>query len=512
VSYAIDEDFEIPTPPDDSKKDKRKKRRPEEESVRDYLQGLAAQTPIRVTIERLFPKSFGGRHIGGTLDSYDEPIATEEIRDLYGGGKYKLVIKVPNENGSWIYKAARTVEIAGDPKLSNLPTTQISTGHAEDHPTLVRDALRLQAQAAERAEQRASRAEEAARHVDRNPSQDMFLDELRAQREDNKELQREFVRLMTHKGEPSTSDVLLGRFVDGENVRMQALRTQFDSELRIKAEMHRDDVARLRDHYERVGERMEATHQREIENLKTAHESRHEAIRLAHEGLVEGLRREIRQLERDLETARSDLKELREKKEKGLVESLTEMAAVKESLEAFGGGKDAESSMVERIISSVMGSPLAEGIATRLSTAPAGVPTPSPPPQPDAGAIVRTPDGRAIVRMPDGTLRELRRKRPVPTSAPDLSDNAVSVPDVELRQALPFLENAMTAERDPIEFAVTARSLIPGFVSGNLRRYLEMHGADGLLEQIARIQETSPLLTQAGKNWTRKAVSAVLSE
>jgi hypothetical protein len=140
------------------------------------------------------------------------------------------------------------------------------------------------------------------------------------------------------------------------------------------------------------------------------------------------------------------------------------------------------------------------------------VPTPSPPPQPDAGAIVRTPDGRAIVRMPDGTLRELRRKRPVPTSAPDLSDNAVSVPDVELRQALPFLENAMTAERDPIEFAVTARSLIPGFVSGNLRRYLEMHGADGLLEQIARIQETSPLLTQAGKNWTRKAVSAVLSE
>lgn len=56
-----------------------------------------------------------GRKISGYLEKYTRAIHLDEIKNKYGGGKYRLIVHGPGFNGKTTVKANRVVEIAGDP-------------------------------------------------------------------------------------------------------------------------------------------------------------------------------------------------------------------------------------------------------------------------------------------------------------------------------------------------------------------------------------------------------------
>jgi hypothetical protein len=501
----------VPPAPEQEPPTRRRIREQEEQSLFDYLRSLSGDgTPIKVSVIRMLPKTWEGRTIEGTLDTFEEPIAEEEIRELFGGGKYKLVIYTPNAKGSWQYATSRQIKIAGDPRLDGLVTTATRGNINEEPPSVVRDAMRMSQQMVARAEARAERATEHRP----DPASQMVMDELRAVRHEMRAKDERILELATAKPDSSASEILLGKMVDGESARMAALRTQIDSEVRSRNDMHRAETDRLHQRYEDIARRGEAAHTREIDMLRQSSDNNQAVLKVSYEGQIDGFRREIAHLDRQLTVAQSEVAELRAKKDKPMIETLAEMAAVKDAFESFGGDKE-EGSTVERIISGVMGSPLAEGIANRLSASGAmaaggAIPNPQPQGEPEVpvNQPVHLPDGRVIVRRTNGQVVELRRKPkpPAPTG-----EDGIVVDDEDISVALQFMENALAGDADPEEFARTARNLVPSLASGPIAELLRAKGVDAFLSRVAKLSPGSPLLQQHGKNWTRKVAAVLLA-
>lgn len=491
----------------------KKFRQEAEQSILEYLQELAAEKSIRVTVIREHPKSWGGRNIEGTLETYDEPISEEEIRELYGGGKYKLVIKSQNAKGSFVYFASRRIRIAGDPKLDGLITTR---GSQNEDSTVVRDALRMSQNMIDRAQRRADRVEEANRRGGQNNATlNLLMAELRAAREESARKDARLLELVSSKPEISSAEVLLGKAMEVESARILAVQSRMDSELRTRAEIHKTELDRLHQRFEDIARRQEDAHKREIDILRQSLDMQIATLKVSYEGQIEGYKREITHLDRQLTEAQQKVTELREKKEKSLIESVTELAATKEALESLSGGK--EGSVLERVVTSVMGSSLAEGVAARIAGGPEamGAAVPEAPAvdqdqQPDIpiDRPVQLPDGRVIVRRSDGRIMELRpRQKSQPTGKP-----VVLVKEEDIEQILPFMESALASDTDPSEFIRTARSLAPGVVSGPVQDLLKSQGADAFLAFVTKVNPRSPLVSeQRGRNWVRK-VAAVLLE
>lgn len=70
---------------------------------------------VRVEVTRLLPEEWAGRNIAGRLGTYDSLPDWESIREDFGGGKYRLVIKAPDSHGRMTYRGCRTLQVAGDP-------------------------------------------------------------------------------------------------------------------------------------------------------------------------------------------------------------------------------------------------------------------------------------------------------------------------------------------------------------------------------------------------------------
>jgi len=73
------------------------------------------------------------------------------------------------------------------------------------------------------------------------------------------------------------------------------------------------------------------------------------------------------------------------------------------------------------------------------------------------------------------------------------------------------MESALANDADPVNFARTARNLAPSLTSGPIQELLRTQGVDTFLNRVAKLNPGSSLLSQHGKNWTRK-VAAVLLE
>ena len=137
-------------------------REQDQENLLDYLKGINAGSPIKVAVIRELPKLWGGRSIEGTLDTFEEPISEEEIRELFGGGKYKLMISMPDHKGSWRYATSRRLKIAGDPKLDSLISTPTSTAQTGNDSDLAKEAMKMSMQMATQERRRADEERERA--------------------------------------------------------------------------------------------------------------------------------------------------------------------------------------------------------------------------------------------------------------------------------------------------------------------------------------------------------------
>ena len=337
------------------------------------------------------------------------------------------------------------------------------------------------------------------------------MSEMAALRQQMAAKDERFLELATKRPESSGAEALLGEMVKGDNARLLSFRQQVDSELRMKNEMHKAEMDRLHARFEDIARRQEEAHTRELSMARQTYENGQALLKVSYEGQLEGLKREITHLAGQLHVSQAEVVALREKKDKSTLDQLTELAAMKEAMAAFtGSDAKEEGGTIERIVSTLAGSSLAEGVAARLAGPPPEMAAALPP----AGAVapneipfdkpVQLPDGRVVVRRADGTLVEIKTKN---KAAAPTREEGVTISDEDVAMAIQFMESALSSDTDPSDFARTARSVLS---SGQIRAYLGAQGVDAFLDRVAKLKPGSPLLHQHGKNWTRKVAAALL--
>jgi len=311
---------------------------------------------------------------------------------------------------------------------------------------------------------------------------------------------------------------------------------------------------------------MKSTYESQIMTLRTTYESQISSLRESHareisaQTLLTATRDtvgqgEVKRLEREVIELRAENKELRARKEKGPLEMFKEVNELKELVGADGDGE--EKGAIAQVAEIIANSQIAVSLAKKLG---GPDPTAQPPQQqlPPPHVPYVGQDGRMYVHDGQGGVAEvrpqqpmLRRKkqaRPAPVAPPPApppppegappevqqayeqaaqqhqqaeADHAMAVREariVESAQELPmdmvqaavqYLENAFRANADnPDVVAQSLRS--QALVPESVVKFLREHGVDVLMDRVARLDSSSPLSTQAGRNWIRKVVKGLL--
>lgn len=476
----------------------------EERDLRDWFTSLGTAGGIRVKVHREAPKSWraNGRtyNVGGLLGEFKEQFDDNDLGEKWGGGKFRLQAFRLNEKGNWVYYTQRTVEIAGDPKVTGelfdetpdgTPTPAPAPVPVSDDPSLVRKALDMTERLAneERDERRRIEAES---RTSRQPDLAFFESIIAPLRlmitqlqEELREARRQTTDVLTKKPDTSPTDRILEKMIDGDSARIQAIRTQHDSELRQLRESQEAAQKRLQDHYMEEARAKDRANERAIDSLRESHKIQIDSLKESHAARVDGLQSQIKRLESELDAARKEIAELRTKKEVPMEEQLTRLAALKEALEAFSGGGEESGGMIERIAAAA--GPILEGVGARLAGGGApqqqGIPQMLPPGAPEAAA------------QPQAPQTPPRKPRVLPFAIEDV------------KRAVAFCESAARSETDPMTFAASARSMVPG----NILDYIRTKGVDSFLKLVP-LEDGSILMTASGRQWIRAVGRALTGE
>jgi hypothetical protein len=502
--------------------------------VREWLHGLAGDTAIRVTIRRKRPKNWKGHNVAGSLETVEEFIDEEYIRDTHGGGTFELRVQKQNAKGNWQYFTARTIEIAGPPKTDGLAEDddgQVVAAPAPSHDSdVVKQALRMTDEQLRRAQERADGGN--GHGFDPLLLQTLnapLIAQLEASQRETAELRRQMFDVM-NKPDESPFRGLAEKMYDGENARLEALRQQRDSEMRVIRENHAMEIKMLREQHRDDLKQREKAHEREIEVVRQSYGSQVDSNKVAWESRIDGLKSEISRLERELGEAKSEIGTLRAKKEKTIPEQAQEIMAVKEAISAIGGDSDDDSDKpwYRQVIDGLGNSDAVMSLVSKLGGGEEGQAMPPqqqlPPGQPEAqpglppvgvpfqmepggDVYVRQPDGQVVKIDPNAAKRQraaAARAKAGEAPAPEAEEPTELQPTApspdQVAAAVAFMENAINNGTDPAAFGATARNLIPA----DILLYIQQVGVDAFLTQVANLEANSPLATQHGRNFARK--------
>jgi hypothetical protein len=486
-----------------------------DQDLRDWIRDeCGGSANIQVEVTRKTPKRYKGIQTDGLLTTYEEPISKEEIRDGWGGGKFYLTVKRKKPNGGFEYVTHKTISIAGPPRIDMYDdgAPQPISADSED-PSLAEKAMEMSQRQLERAEERAEKARgNGAGQID--PALvSMFENQIEAGREETRALRDELasaradmMAMATKPAEETAQDRIFEKMVDGESARIDALRAQHDSELRTIKENHASEIKMLREQHRDDLKAQAKIHDREIDMMRDSHSSRVTAEKTGYDARVDALKTETKRLDRELTEAKAELGALRLKKDMTLPEKMGELVTIKSSMQELGlvpeEGAVAEKGTAERIFEAVMNSKAAENVAERLAGGVAAAAGGEPAAQlPPPGQPFQMPgDPNVYVVGPDGTVglaqpppRRKKKEKP--------PEDGITPPGPEeVSAAVEFMENAVVAGTSPEEFATTASALIPA----GLLAYIRSKGVDALLDNVAKLDASSVLNQQNGRNFARK--------
>jgi ribosomal protein L29 len=482
----------------------------EDRNLKDWMEEISPGGAIRVKVTRTSPKTWKGLNVGGALATYDHQIDEDWIRDHHGGGNFMLVVQKPRTNGAgWVYAGGRAIGIAGDPRTDDVFRDKAGEAPANGAANPAGGIVDKTFSVLER-----ELANARQQHVQHGPDTETIrmmmgpmqqqLDQMGAMLRD-KDRQLAAAQVVKPVERDEFRDKMLDKLLDGDSARINSLRSQYESELRQVKQSAMDNESRLRDSFERDKQALAMSHERELNALRSAYDMRvagQEVGANAARTLMEG---EVRRLQADLSEAKSELVALRLKKEKGTVEMMTEMAHLREVMGEAFGDKD-EKSTLDKVMESA--GPLLQNVLSKVGEQPAAPPPPQQPqfrprPQPQ---LMTGPDGNLYRPGPNGEPILVReRKRAIPPS----DGKPSTIPDIPvttIKVAVEFLESAYRNNQDPAEVATSVRSMIPADVLTAIREL----GIDGFLEKVAKLEGTSPLASQAGRNWSRKLGKSLL--
>ena len=546
-------------PRDRSTKAQREMREDEEQDLKSWLNSLAGDAPIQVTITRKRPAiGPNGENVLGTLETVEDMIDEDYISDVWGGGTFELKIKKQNSRGSFEYFKHRTIKIGGDPKMNGRVLGSgggAAAGREADEPpgiaTRVFDVMERNA-AAERS--RADRLERESRSnngLDFSALQAMqapLVTELAEARRQIADLQKEMVSIIAKPPvKDEFRDRLLERSVEGGDRRIEDLRTQYEGRITAMRELyegrldklrddHHADLKRLEDKHEREMERLTDQHEREITRTEKAAEQSGKGTEVGYQGRIDALKSENTRLERELTALQAKIGALEARKDQSIGEKADELIKVKEALDGIGGGgdNDGDKPWYERLIDAAGNSQAVLDLVAKVGGATGAGPGAGGQQEPPIGQPFYGPDGRVYVRNPDGSYALVqqqpgqipqraggkRKRRAAAQQAvaaaggalPDLDgdedggeDGEELAPPIkppsqkDIKGAVAFMENAVKSGADPESFARGVQSLLPG----ETLQYIQQIGPEKFLAKLT-LDAGSPLTTQAGRNFVRK--------
>ncbi len=501
----------------------------EDQSLKDILDGLGTDGAFKIHVRRLEPEEWTdpqtGRRVktAGVLKTYTQRIDEEFLADRHGGGRYQLKFTRRTPKGSYEFYTQRTVDIAGDPRVDDVPRTVGAPNAApaptspDGHPSIVREAFGV---LREQLDRERDREAPAAKGID--PAMQLVLEQMRgdAARRDREmtELRAELSQARNHKpAEDPLKERLMDNLITSKSGEVEALRLRQEAELRMTKESAAQDEKRLHDRFDRDMAAMNASYQREITALKASHDVSHAAAKGSFELQVKLLESDIKRLERDNASMRDELKDLRARKDKGILEQVKDLATIKEALldDDDGAAKTGFDKAMD-LVSSPGAAEFVKGIMGKAEQAPAA---PAQPTKPTGPRFVRSADGQTFAQTPDNRLIPIKRKPKVipPTHNPDgtVATPAIEMPEVDPAQVaivVGYLEKACAGKQDPEVVAQSGRSLVPEEVLTWIRANdtEAVSGVDLFMSKVAKLPSTSPLSTQSGRNWLRKVGKALV--
>lgn len=499
----------------------------EDLSLRELLDGIGTEGAYRVRVTRKTPVDCKDPTTGrlvttaGFLKQYEGHFDETSIKQAHGGGTYELKISRKTAEGSFKYFAQRTMNIAGDPDLDDPCLTRIAVPAGQppavqqipassESPTVVGKAMDIMASQIEAMREdrndgrKSDEMSPAVMHMMQmmQGTIDRMQSELTAARRES----------AIKPVEDPFKDNLLNNLMRDDNSRLSSVRAQYESEIRMVKENALAEQRRLEERHERYQAEARSSHEREIANIRQSNEATLVSVRSSYEMQNKLLESDLRRLERDNGEMRIEVKELRAKHGKSIVEQAKDLNDVKEAL---GLGGDEEQSTIDKVVGAVS-SPAVMGVVERFmagrpaAAAPAAAAQPAGPSRPKT---VSTPDGKRFALMPNGSMRELRAKPKVITTTLTNPDGTAgptltlpAIPEDTSKQVTDYLERAFAGNQDPVIVAQSGRALVPDEIMAVIRE----HGVDVFLQKVARLPSGSPLSTQAGKNWVRKVGEALV--
>lgn len=425
----------------------------DDRTIHDWLSSIGTTSQMRVTIIRQAPSMWRGRTIRGVVDFTDEPIDEEWLKNTHGGGKYQIKVQTLNAQGKYTYSGARTIEISGDPVLQGAAddskTTPVNLG---EDTSVTKAALSMTERLAEQAARRAEKLE----------------DELR-----NK------------SGVDPAIFSVLEKSLSGDGMRLDAIRTAHEAELRTMREAARDDVKRAEDRLQRLLEQQEKAHERELSSLKASYENAAKTLEISYTTQIKTIEGQLATARSDLDAAKKELAELRAKKDQPIEEQIERFVTLRELFGALGGDAEEEPAW-KQIMEGIMDSPVAQSLAKRIAEGP-----------PEPGRVMSHRAAIAAKRA----ARARQAQAPQETKAPALG--TIKLDPTEVATAVSFIEQAIRNETPPETFAQSVRALVPK----NIVDVIQEVGIDQFFEEFAKVEEGSPISTVAGRNFIRKVLS-----
>lgn len=491
-------------------------RRMEDLTIFEYMQTLAGAGPIQIQLHRQRPKMFKGKDVAGYLGKYDELITEDDIREEHGGGTYTIQINRQNTQGKFVYFRARTVTIAGDP----IPPGGIAV-EADTSASRVAEAreraeskssdrlIDMVEKQIERAEGKSSGSFEQMKIMMRpiEIQLEHAMKTIESQNERLVEQGKAPVDPYTHK--------MLDKLIDQDTARVAAVTAKYESEISQLKAYAREDEKRALDRHERETARLERSHADQVALIRQSAEINLAAATMAAGSQKTVLEGENRRLEREIIEMRAELKELRAKKDQSLPEKIKEI----ESLRGALGSDDEdekEKSTFEKVVEIAVNSDKLIGLAGKF-LGPAD-------PATVAAAAKAKADAIAAAKPKPKPGRVMQDKKTGETFTTDAAGNRIPVrarrqvqegetPELQIDPAqvagaTQLLELAFSNNHDPQVVATSVKSQIP---EGILQAIRET-SIDDFLIKVAKLPSTSPLLTQAGRNWTRKLGKALTGE
>jgi hypothetical protein len=486
-----------------------------DKEIYGWLSELGSGSPIEVILKRITPPEWQGMYIEGTICTYDEPINEEMVKMVHGGGKYQAVVRKVRPNGQKVYAGARTFKIAGHPKIDSLPGAAEHLASQSPPPMAMPDDG-LSSQAMNTMVRMTEEARKEAREARGNSGMDWqametvlapLRDQVALLQKALSEKDSQVVELLGKPPDKASEDRLLNIMENKESGyanSIEALRAQHGSELSQLREFNLEEIKRRESRFEKELAHLRSATEREVDSLKLVNAQSMESQKHGYEMRIDGMKDIQKRLERELDSTKTELAELRGKKDVTPVDQIQNMVTLKSAFEALGpsASEEPDKSTFERVAETVMNSPLMEGVAARIADNSMGGGEEELARRQQMIAEQQQGQEMVQVRGPDGKVQLITRAHleQIKRQAAEKQAQGPQFNAAEIGQAVQFMAQAQAGGTDPATFARTVSVQYPVIID-----YVKHRGVDGVMADMAKLADGNPITTTvAGRAYARE--------